>query len=468
MKWALGKKILTSIALVAIIAQSFSPYLVFSQKAYAQEDNQGNVTPTATDTPTPTVTETPTPDQTVTPTPTDTITPTPTDTPTPELTSEPTPTPTVNDTATVTPTPTDNLSPPVDNSPTVTPVPTVSPTPTGATASATPIDITTGNEQISMTILKNVSAPTIDLGDVVSEGSASLITDKPDYAPTDTALITGSNLLPNTAYTLTISSTDNPPTSKDISVTSDANGVFAFAYQLDGNYRPNYQAELKDADGNVVATTSFTDSVTTTILVSNLQPSWDAVGGGGVYSAYYGPNNLDANGYYLAVSPGATAVYDGREAAPIYAGLTIDPTHGDYEDQGLFGFKPGDVPVSTFASQPLTYDFVNQYGTAPVWVYIELNKGIAGDTMYQYVPTSNPTNWHTEDAATGTHWQKWTDLENGIPTGPMLSLSGIAAANPGATVSRVYLTEGMGDAYHSTPNGTVAWVDTVYSWLNNI
>jgi hypothetical protein len=40
MKWALGKKILTAIALVAIIAQSFSPYLVIlPQKAYAQEDN---------------------------------------------------------------------------------------------------------------------------------------------------------------------------------------------------------------------------------------------------------------------------------------------------------------------------------------------------------------------------------------------------------------------------------------------
>jgi len=60
-----------------------------------------------------------------------------------------------------------------------------------------------------MTILKDVSAPSIDLNTVV-EGSASLITDKADYAPTDTALITGSNLIPNTEYTLVISSSDNP------------------------------------------------------------------------------------------------------------------------------------------------------------------------------------------------------------------------------------------------------------------
>ena len=81
--------------------------------------------------------------------------------------------------------------------------------------------------------------------------------------------------------------------------------------------------------------------------------------------------------------------------------------------------------------------------------------------MYQYVPTSDPLNWHTEDAASGTHWQKWTDTFSGITTGPMVSLTDIANANPGATVSRVYLTEGMGNAYHDNPKGTVAWVHEV-------
>ncbi len=188
--------------------------------------------------------------------------------------------------------------------------------------------------------------------------------------------------------------------------------------------------------------------------VCNLQPDYTSAGGGGVWSAYYGPPA------YNAVSPGTTAVYAGRQAAPIYAGVNPDAdTH--YYDQGLFAFKPGGIPVATFATQPLTYDFVNQYGTAPVWVYIELNKGQVGDIIYQYVPTSNPLSYHTEDAGTGTHWQAWTDLSSGITTGPMLSLAGIAAANPGKTVDRVYLTEGMGDSYHSNPNGTVAWVDKV-------
>ncbi len=199
---------------------------------------------------------------------------------------------------------------------------------------------------------------------------------------------------------------------------------------------------------------AFATVVQNSIRVSNLQPSWTATGGGGVYSVYYGPTA------YAPVSPGSTAVYLGRQAAPIYAGVTPDPTYGDYEDQGLFAFKPGDVPVETFAVQPFTYDFVNQYGTAPVWVYIELNKGVAGDVMYQYVPTSSPSSYHTENAATGAHWQAWTDTDSGVTTGPMLSLADIASENPGKTVSRVYLTEGMGNSYHATPNGTVAWVDT--------
>jgi len=265
----LAARALTAIALLAIVLQSFVPYITYFPKAYAQED-----TP-------PTVTETVTPTSDQTPTPTDTVTPTPTETPAPETTTEPTPTPTVDNTVIATPTPTDDLSPPTDNSnnqssdnnssansgqaqgtsTSVTPTETVSPTPTP--------EATTGDEQLSMTILKNVSAPTIDLPTVISEGSASLTTDKLDYAPTDTALITGTNLNPNTTYSLTISSSDNPATSTTINVTSDDKGVFAYAYQLDGHYRPNYKAELKDGTDTIVATTTFTDSLTTVSATLN-------------------------------------------------------------------------------------------------------------------------------------------------------------------------------------------------------
>ena len=111
MNWTLGKKILTSIALVAIIAQSFSPYMAFSQKAYAQEVTPVVEQPTPIDTPTtvdqsqPVDTVTSTPDQT-------SIITTPTVALTPEVTTQPTPTTTPDETVTVTPSPTDNLSPP--------------------------------------------------------------------------------------------------------------------------------------------------------------------------------------------------------------------------------------------------------------------------------------------------------------------------------------------------------------------
>jgi hypothetical protein len=460
MNRTLGRKILTSIALVAIIAQSFSPYIaVLPQKAYAQD-----ATPTVdqtTPTPnqiTPTVTETPSSDQTITPTPTDTITPTPTDTPTPEVTSEPTPTPTVDNTATATPTPSDNLSPPADNSnsqdsPSITPTPTVSPMPTNATPSATPTstETSTGKEQISMTILKDVSAPSIDLNTIV-EGSASLTTDKADYAPTDTALITGSNLIPNTEYALVISSSDNPVVNFSTNVTSDDKGTFVYAYQLGGKYRPNYKAELKDSDGKVVATTSFTDSPTTTVLVSNLQPDYTSSGGGGVNSAYYAHQSQNDN--VSPVSPGQTATHDGKQAGVIKAGQ-----NNLQWDEGLFGFKPTGT-IDAFATGTLTYDVENQTGTNPVWMTIEVGDPVNRDNnkSYQFVPTLNPTVWHTVDAGVG----QWYLMDNsGNATGMPMTLGEIATANTGQSIVRVYLRLGMGPGYLGSGSGTIAWVSNV-------
>ena len=95
-----------------------------------------------------------------------------------------------------------------------------------------------------------------------------------------------------------------------VSLTSDDKGDLAYAYQLDGNYRPNYKAELKDSTGTVVASTSFTDTPAVTIInVSELLPDWST----GVFSAYVGPPS------YGYVSPGSTALYDGREAGIIKA-----------------------------------------------------------------------------------------------------------------------------------------------------
>lgn len=189
--------------------------------------------------------------------------------------------------------------------------------------------------------------------------------------------------------------------------------------------------------------------------VSNLQPSWDAVGGGGVFSAYIGPPD------YGYVSPGSTALFDSREAGIIKAGITASST-GSYDDEGLFGFRPT-VTIDGFASSTLTYDVQNQYGENPVWMTIEIDTGVVDDrsdnTTYQFVPTTNPAGWNTFNAGAGM-WQKWND-NNGDTTGnPLISLGDVATAHTGLNVVRTYLRLGMGNSYHGIALlGTVAWVD---------
>jgi len=187
----------------------------------------------------------------------------------------------------------------------------------------------------------------------------------------------------------------------------------------------------------------------TTVLVNNLQPTWTAPGGGGVWSAYYAPDSDSSAG----VSPGSTAVFDGREAGIIKAGITVS-TDGHYWDEGLLAFKVPNVDVSTFAGQALRYDVENQTGPNPVWVRIRLDSG----AQYQFVPTTNPASWHTVDAAAGA----WYLMDKGNATGGPKTLAEVAADNPGKTVDRVYLTLGMGDSYNVSPGvGTVGWVDKV-------
>jgi hypothetical protein len=198
---------------------------------------------------------------------------------------------------------------------------------------------------------------------------------------------------------------------------------------------------------------------TTTVCVTNLQPAWDAVGGGGVYSGYYGPEA------YTAVSPGTTAVYDGREAAPIMAGINIDTVNdvdtpsGHYWDQCLYAFKPN-MSIDALAVSAISWVVEAQSGACPVWMYIEIDKGGANDTVFQFVPTTNPAGWHTVNAAAG-QWQKWNNWDGDTSGNPLISLSQVAGNYTGLNASRCYLNVGMGDAYHDNPSGTVDWVDKV-------
>ena len=191
-----------------------------------------------------------------------------------------------------------------------------------------------------------------------------------------------------------------------------------------------------------------------TVRVGTLQPNWDP----GVYSAYYGPLNG-----YVGVSPGTTAPYLGREAGLIKAGVTDNPLgSGSYDDEGLFGFQPG-VTIDALASSPLTYDVVNQYGTNPVWMTIEIDTGVVGNradnTAYQMVPPAYGSGaYNAVDAAAGT-WAQWTTYTSGTLTGWTGTLSNVVTANTGLQVVRAFLRLGMGNSYGPGPNGTQAWVD---------
>ncbi len=101
-----------------------------------------------------------------------------------------------------------------------------------------------------------------------------LFTDKPDYSPTESAVISGSSFLPNTIYTIVVSSSDNPPVNHTYTVLTSSEGKFTYVYQLDGTYRPNYKVEVKDLSGEVVATTSFTDSDTSYLAPSATSGNW--------------------------------------------------------------------------------------------------------------------------------------------------------------------------------------------------
>src|SRR3990167_2869825 len=95
--------------------------------------------------------------------------------------------------------------------------------------------------------------------------SAQITTDKEDYAPTAAAVITGSNFDKDTTYTIVISSQDPPEVNFEDQITTDESGSFTYTYQLDGNYRPNYKVEVKDENGEIIASTTFTDTNTATL-----------------------------------------------------------------------------------------------------------------------------------------------------------------------------------------------------------
>lgn len=268
--------LLSLVSLLFNIAQPVVLALTFASPAYADE-------PTVTD-------PTPTPEPTVAPEPSPATNPDPTIAPPPSV--DPTPTPDPAASPDITPAPTPSIEPstlPSDSpapAPSESPAPPVEPTPS-VLPNPPPAD---PNEQLHISVIENTSATSIEEFDleVTETGSATLATDKADYAPTDTALITGAGFLPDTTYSLTVSSSDDPATSTTVDVTTDADGTLFYAYQLDGIYRPNYKVEAYLA-GSLVATITFTDANPSASLDQYANDNADWVNGnlGTHNSTYY-------------------------------------------------------------------------------------------------------------------------------------------------------------------------------------
>ncbi|HEX7042900.1 MAG TPA: hypothetical protein VF189_06630, partial [Patescibacteria group bacterium] len=260
------RKALTIVASIAIVLQSFTPLVALApQVAYAQEVSPTPIQSGPTDAPAPTDSVTPTTDQT-SPAPTNNVTPSDTVTPSPDssVTTTPSDTPTLTDTPTDTVTPTDSVTTTPDNttpstSTDVTNNPSQAP-PTD-TATPTPDNSSNASGHLDTTLLSHVAADSLDLSSS-NDQSATLSTDKADYSPTDTAVISGSGFVANKSYNLEIVSSDAPAVDLVTTITTDSNGSFVYAYQLDGNYRPNYTVYVKEGD-KTIATTTFTDSATT-------------------------------------------------------------------------------------------------------------------------------------------------------------------------------------------------------------
>ena len=141
------------------------------------------------------------------------------------------------------------------------------------TETSTPTPVPETNGDLNTYVAQNVEADSVDLNSIDPENAeqtAQLATDKADYAPTDTVIITGIGFIAGQTYILEIFSTDTPPVTTEVEVTADENGQFVYAYQLDDNLRPNYTVTAKTLSGEEVAQTSFTDAANTVTTLSSI------------------------------------------------------------------------------------------------------------------------------------------------------------------------------------------------------
>jgi hypothetical protein len=103
-----------------------------------------------------------------------------------------------------------------------------------------------------------------------AEGTATIWTDKPDYYPGDTVTIFGAGFLPDNTVLIKVTRPDYSIDSW--TVTSDAGGYFTTTYQLDGMTGTYLVLAIDPVTDQTLASTSFTDSIQSTLEGWDIEP----------------------------------------------------------------------------------------------------------------------------------------------------------------------------------------------------
>src|SRR5829696_6983436 len=103
--------------------------------------------------------------------------------------------------------------------------------------------------------------------------SPTIQSDKEDYPPADTVILTGSGWQPGETVNINVNDDEGQTWNRNVDVTADASGNISDSFNLPDWFVATYSVKATGASG-AVATTSFTDAVpTTTTVTSSKNPS---------------------------------------------------------------------------------------------------------------------------------------------------------------------------------------------------
>jgi len=277
--------------------------------------------------------------------------------------------------------------------------------------------------------------------------SPFLETDKSDYSPTETVIISGHNFLLNTQYFLNIIS-DNLNITQPI--TTNESGSFIYNYELDGIYRPDYKVEIKDLDNKIISTITFTDrrdvvsalvngvnsvnffpkeSITVTVGVNTdwwwfwnndwRSTSW-RFGNSGDWNCVDTPDHLKSGDYFESFkinSPSVIGKY--QLQIRIYALKDCIPLL----KSDIFTLKNAITVLTPDTTPPIVT--INPYNTNPtnqdIIVTASTNEGILNTTSHTFTENGSFTFIATDDAGNITNQTvNINNIDKNPPSTPLL------------------------------------------------